>query len=436
VQHSVSASTQPGGIRSRLWVLASALIALLAISPVQAQDAGTTTATIDTTSEAGEADAVSRRRFTKFNEYDGPVSTLRFGFGFICEAVGYQQDAESKQQFPDLEPDAGLRDFRLLFKGRFKTKRPITWTLGYMYDGADDQWRFRQTGIQVAVPELSGKFFVGRTKEGYSQSKVMVGYFILGVERSQTLDAFVPILGDGIKYMGYYPKQRLALNLGWFGDQLSEKEKFSTYDNQLVTRLVWQPILSDETQEVLHLGIMGRQGKPDDGFQRQKAKPGAYLAPNFLDTGKFAADRSRTLGVEAVYRTGEWLFATEYDLQRDDATSGERPQFHGADATVAWMITGETRPYNAPGAFFEAVSPARSVFEGGGGAVEAIVSLAYSDFDDAGFQGGKFWRLTPMVNWHLDDLLHVSFVYGYGRLDRFGVTGTTQFFQTRLLVYL
>jgi phosphate-selective porin OprO/OprP len=228
----------------------------------------------------------------------------------------------------------------------------------------------------------------------------------------------------------------VALNLGWFGDQLSEKEKFSTYDNQVVTRLVWQPILSDETQEVLHLGIMGRRAKPDDGFLREKSKPGAYLAPNFLDTGKFAADQSRTMGLEAIYRTGPWLFAGEYNWQKDDALTGERPVFHGGDATVTWMITGESRPYNAPGAFFEAVSPEKSVFDGGGGAVEAILNLTYNDFDDLSFHGGKFWRLTPMVNWHLDDMLHVSFIYGYSKLDRFGVTGTTQFFQTRFLIYL
>jgi len=435
VQQSALATTQLGGIRNRLWVLASALIALLAISPAHAQNAGTTTATIDTTAEAGEADAVPRRRFTKFNEYDGPISTFRYGFGFIYEAMGVEQDEASKQQI-DMEPDAGLRDFRLLFKGRFKTKRPISWTMGYMYDGAEDEWRFRQTGILVAVPELAGKFFIGRTKEGYSQTKVMVGYFIWGAERSQSLDAFIPILADGIKYMGYLPKQRLAFSLGWFGDVLSEKEKFSTADNQVVTHLVWQPILSEESHEVLHLGIMGRRAKPDDGFAREKSKPGAYLAPNFLDTGKFAADQSRTMGLEAVYRNGPLLFAGEYNWQQDDALTGERPVFHGGDATMTWMITGETRPYNAPAAFFNAVSPDRSVFDGGGGAVEAILNVSYNDFDDGSFQGGKFSRLTSMINWHLDDLLHVSFIYGYSKLDRFGLTGTTQFFQTRFLIYL
>src|SRR4030095_14347029 len=111
-----------------------------------------------------------------------------------------------------------------------------------------------------------------------------------GIERSQTLDAFVPILADGIKYMGYYPRQRVVLNLGLYGDMLSEKEKFSTYDNQFVTRLAWQPVLSEENHTVVHVGVMTRNAKADDGFLREKSKPGSYLAPNVLDTGKFPAD--------------------------------------------------------------------------------------------------------------------------------------------------
>jgi len=424
-----------------LWgaALAAALCAgsTLCPSSARAQEEDVSTATVDTVLQAGEADAVEpKRKLVKWNSYDGPFSTLRFGFGLAFDAASYHQDDAAKSQVPT-EDDGGLRDFRLLFKGRFKTKRPASWTFGYMYDGTEKEWRFRQTGIQVDVPELSGRFFLGRTKEGYSAEKVMVGYYIWGMERSQTLDAFVPILGDGIKYMGYYPRQRVALNLGAFADALSENEKFSTYDNQFVTRLVWQPRLSEERREVLHVGVMGRQAKPDDGFLREKSKPGSYLAPNFLDTGKFPADHSHTLGFEGIWRRGPLLVATEYDWQKDDASSGEHPMFRGGETTVSWLVTGESRPYNAPGAFFDNVSPKRSVVEGGPGAIEAILGMTYNDFDDgASFQGGKFWRLTPMVIWHVDDLMHVYVAYGYGKLDRFGTEGTTQFFQTRLLFYL
>jgi len=37
-----------------------------------------------------------------------------------------------------------------------------------------------------------------------------------------------------------------------------------------------------------------------------------------------------------------------------------------------------------------------------------------------------------MVNWHLSDNIRLEFAYGYGTLDRFGLEGTTQFFQSRI----
>jgi phosphate-selective porin OprO/OprP len=394
--------------------------------------AGVTEATIDTTADAGEADAVEpKRRLVKWNEYDGPVSTLRFGYGFLLDFSTASQDAASKQQV-SVSPDIGLRDFRLLFRGKFKTKRPITWTLGYMYDGADESWRFRQTGIQVGIPELAGRVFIGRTKEGFSMNKVMTGYYPWMIERTFTLDAFIPILADGVKWMGYHPKPRLYYSLGYFRDNLSEKEKFATYDDQLVARVAWQAILSERDRRVLHIGVMGRDAHPDGGAMSIKSRPEDYLTPYFLDTGKITSDHATTTGVEVYYRTGSWLYSSEYDWQNMDAANGEHPTFQGGVAAVSWLITGETRGYNAPGAFFDMVSPAKSVFSGGPGAWEAVLNYSYADFDAGSFHGGKLWRLTPMVNWHLSDNLRLEFAYGVTGLDRFGLNGTTQFFQTRI----
>jgi phosphate-selective porin OprO/OprP len=72
------------------------------------------------------------------------------------------------------------------------------------------------------------------------------------------------------------------------------------------------------------------------------------------------------------------------------------------------------------------------VFEGGPGAVEALLRFSFIDLDDGAIEGGRFWRLTPMVNWYLSDHLRLELAYGISQLDRFGVVGTTQFFQTRL----
>ncbi len=105
-------------------------------------------------------------------------------YGFLGDFAAYSQNEESKQQIR-MEPGVDLRDFRLILNGRFKTARSISWTLGYMYDGADDSWRFRKTGVQIDVPELSGRFFIGRDKEGYSMVKVMVGYHPSAIERAR-----------------------------------------------------------------------------------------------------------------------------------------------------------------------------------------------------------------------------------------------------------
>ena len=78
------------------------------------------------------------------------------------------------------------------------------------------------------------------------------------------------------------------------------------------------------------------------------------------------------------------------------------------------------------------VSPKRTVFEGGPGAWEALLRVSYTDLTDGGVEGGTFWRITPMLNWHLIDGIRLELAYGYGVLDRFGKEGATQFLQTRL----
>ena len=408
-----------------------AALGLLA-TPRTTRAQGPQPATLDTTIEAGEPDYEKpNRKLVKWNEYDGPISTFRLGWGFLLDFATYDQNQESKQQIK-MSPDVGVRDFRLLFKGKFKTKRPLSWSIGAMYDGNDKDWHFRQTGFLVAVPELSGHFFIGRTKEGYSLIKIMVGYDGWTIERSTGLDAFVPILADGVKYMGYSPRTRLLWNVGWFGDALSNRESFSTYHDLVVGRLAWLPILSDQEGKVLHVAVMAREGSPEDDLIKQRSRPEVFLAPYFVDTGQFPSDFARTTGFEAFYRTRNLLFGGEYNFQDIRSSQKGNPLFHAGEALVSWVITGETRPYNTVGGYFRSISPKRTVFEGGRGAVDAGLRFSYIDLDDGSLQGGKFWRLTPTVNWYLADFLRVEGAYGYGVLDRFGQKGTTQFFQARI----
>ena len=386
--------------------------------------------------DAAEAEDPSpRRQFTHWNEYDGPLFSIRVGGGVLYDYATFSQDDNSKEQIA-LSPDGKLRDFRVLFRGRLKFKRQTTWSAGIMYDAGNDKWVFRQTGIMVAVPEIWGDIFVGRTKEGFSLNKVMIGYAGWGMERAPISDATLPILADGIKWLGYLPKARVLWNLGVYGDVLSERQTFSTYRNQLSGRIAWLPVMSSDGKRLLHLGFSGRYGKPKDDALRLRARPGAWPAPYFVDTSQFAAKSTTMTGLEVYYRPGPWTFGSEWFFQHVDAPEAGDPFFHGGEAFASWTITGETRTYNTRGGYFNQISPSRSIYGGGPGAWEVLAHATYIDLDGGTLRGGKYWRITPMLNWYLSDHIRFEASYGYGMLDRFGIIGKTHFFQTRIQLQL
>ncbi len=136
---------------------------------------------------------------------------MHVGGGLLFEWIAYSQDSASKEQFPDLTPQYKFRDGRFLLGGRFKTKRPFTWQAGIMWDQLTNKWLVRQTGLMVSVPEIYSHFFVGRAKEGFSLNKVMGGYDGWSMERLPFTDATVPLLADGIKWLGYVPIESSVL---------------------------------------------------------------------------------------------------------------------------------------------------------------------------------------------------------------------------------
>lgn len=391
---------------------------------------------ITTQMAAGESDNdAPKRQLVKWNEYQGPKFSIRVGGGFLVDYVTYRQDQNSQDQFA-LTPDGKLRDMRVLLSGRLGFKRKTTWSTGIMYDAANDEWVMRQTGIMVAIPEIWGDLFVGRTKEGVSLNKVMIGYGGWTNERAPTNDALIPILADGVKWLGYLPKQKLLWNLGFYVDALSENQSFSKYDAEVAGRFVFLPVLSTDGGTLVHLGVSARYGDVNKDQLSLKARPGAWAAPFFIDTGTFAANDTTLVGVEAYYRPGSVTMGSEYYWMRADAAASGNPMFHGGEAFITWIFTGEVRGYNTRGGYFNQVSPKNPVRAGGIGAFEIVGHYSYSDFDAGTIKGGKYWRITPMLNWYFSDNARLEFTYGYGSLNRFNLVGKTHFLQIRLQLQL
>src|SRR4051812_30729137 len=96
-------------------------------NPAQAPAPGTHPPTLDNTIEAGDDEAGQpARKLVSWNEFDLKFTTFRFGAGFLYDFAAFAQDAASKEQI-EVHPKAQTRDDRLLFRGLFKTHRPISW---------------------------------------------------------------------------------------------------------------------------------------------------------------------------------------------------------------------------------------------------------------------------------------------------------------------
>jgi phosphate-selective porin OprO and OprP len=386
---------------------------------------------LDNTLAAGDEEfETPAHDLVKWNHHEWKYFSIRFGAGFLYDYAAYSQDAPSKQQF-QLFATPKVRDSRFILKGAIKGfKRDVTWSAGILYDPPTKKFLVRETGVMIAVPEALGYVFVGRTKEGFSLNKVMVGYAGWTMERAPISDATIPILADGIKFLGWAPKQHLLWNVGIYKDWLSEGQSFSTYEHQAVGRFAWVPLVNEET--VLHLGTSLRHGVVEDGMLQVRSRPEVFEAPYFVDTGKFPAKSTNTYEIEEYYRPGSFLFGSEYFWQQVNSPEKGNPSFNGGDVVFTWLITGEIRPYNTRGGFFEMISPKRPVFQGGPGAWELVTRFSYTNLNSGQVQGGKFWRFTPMGNWYLSDNIRLEFQYGYGSLNRFDLVGKTQFFQTRI----
>ena len=392
-------------------------------------------ATIDSTihgAESEEPRPPEDQKLMHWSDYRGEDFTFHFGYNAMYDFVGIDQDPGSIDQWGDLKNDSKWRDVRLLASATFpKSERLIQLKAGYMYDGVNDKWIWRETGIVLAVPEIWGHLFVGRTKLGVSMIKHMSGASIFGLERAEIEDMTIPIQNDGIRWMGYLPKQRLVWNLGYFNQTILNNHLYPFMDQQYAARVALLPLLSETDGKVLHLAVNLAYSNPRDGKTQLKAKPEATTAPYFLDTGVFPAKHEKLAGPEVWYRDNSWLFGGAYYFVGTEAPEGDH-HFQGGDFWVSWLITGEVRRYNTRGALFDFVYPKHSLFKGGTGAFEATIHTTYTDADDGAIQGGRFWRVTPTLAWYPSYEFRVTLGYGYGELDRFGTEGVTRFLQGRI----
>jgi phosphate-selective porin OprO/OprP len=243
--------------------------------------------------------------------------------------------------------------------------------------------------------------------------------------------------------------EHYSSSVGIFGDDITNNNIASPLTEGWgpAARFTVAPIQSPG--RLLHLGVSGfwrevarstgASSPSNPNFQlRYRAQPEVTVdSTRLVDTGvmNFAGSVG-LLAVEGATVYGPFSIQGEWANSWVDQ-NGARPslQFDGGYGMASWMLTGESRVYEARTGVFARFQPARNFTLGadGWGAFEIALRGGYLDLNgepDAwaadnvtflGARGGSEVDATLALNWYLNPWLRLMFNYVHADADNFTV---------------
>ncbi len=374
-----------------------------------------------------------------WNELDASWIHLRLNFEALEDGAFYSQDAANKKQVGDLSPTALFRVDDLSLSGQIKFAHPWTFLVGGNYRGLDPTsargWTTTYVFLRIPLGDFAD-VTIGKQKEMVGLEMVENGRELSFMERSTMSTAFTLIDSHivGVRFSNTVADGRATWSAGWFNNWLDDGLSFDQSGQIFAGRVSGLPFDSDGDRRLVHVGVSAAYREAPNGSFQLKSVPEVYEAPDFVDTGSFPADHGTSIGGELALVDGPVMVSGEYTWTGISSPETGNPRFTGWYVTAAWALTGEVRPYDHSRGAFGMIRPAApfSLKRSGLGAWE--VAARYSDIDltSGAIQGGKFDRWSGALSWYPTSQFRFEFNYGYGRLQRGGLDGRTNFYQLRL----
>jgi len=141
-----------------------------------------------------------------------------------------------------------------------------------------------------------------------------------------------------------------------------------------------------------------------------------------LGTGALPIDSARVLSAELAGTLGSFHFQGEYFDFNVERTLGNGPSldFSGYYIQGGYILTGETRRYNASSGSYRSVTPSRP-FDwrtGDWGAWEIAARYSMVDLNDKDILGGRQENVTLGLNWYVNSNMRFLFNYINGKVDK------------------
>jgi len=254
-------------------------------------------------------------------------------------------------------------------------------------------------------------------------------------ERSAVSDALLPSRNVGVVWNGSNPERRSSWGFGVFNDWYDSDKDFNNSDSQVISRIAWAPLSSEDGSNLLHIGFGYRYSDAKEGF-RYRTTPEFNKSPIFVDTGLHAADKTETNNIELYWRRGPLMLGSEFTRTEVSNPAIGNPSFDGYFVTASWALTGEMRPYNIKNGVFGSLPVARSVYQHGKGAWELSARYSKLDLNDGQISGGELEVSSLGIHWWLTPFFGIDLNFRHIRNELEGVKGTSKGVNARVVLSL
>jgi phosphate-selective porin OprO/OprP len=373
-----------------------------------------------------------------WNYVQTPWLNFVFGLGVMMDVTGYNQDQASKDRFGDLNVgrEGEIRGMRGIFLGQVRLLgRSYDYVFAAAYRGFDrgfeqeDENSVALLDIAISVPLWADLHAViGKQKEPFSHDRVQSMLYNPSHERPAYIDALSRSRNDGILIERWNREASWKWAVGYYNDWLSPGgESFSDNPRSIIGRVTGLPIDREaDNGPLLHVGgSLNYTSAPIGADLYVRAKPEAFFAPNFIDTGVFLAESVLNKGLEAALIAGPWNVVTEVIHTSTNAPAVGDPSFLGWHAQVGWTITGERRSYDRRWGVVSLLAPDAPTGVGGMGAWQLGARVSHIDAIDELVDGGTMTKYSLNLQWYLSRFTFAALHVGYADLKRDGINSGT-----------
>jgi phosphate-selective porin OprO/OprP len=282
----------------------------------------------------------------------------------------------------------------------------------------------RDMFVKYRVPNTGLSFTAGNFKEPFGMERLNSSRLLTFLERSAPTNAFA--LGRRIGISGCYYNKYGQITVAAMGHELGTRLDKGQRDDGMSSnvRLTLAPI--NQLGKNLHLGFAYSSKNPEtisdlaENTIEIKARTENYVFdPKQLHTGDITdVNYYDRYGLELMAIKGPFYFQSE-GFSTNIHRWYDKPDvdLRGAYATVAWMLTGETRYYYIDeGEVGPTLKPNSK-----NGAVEVAARYSYTDLNDlgAGVHGGSSKQWMFGVNYYPNTNIKLQFNYSIVDLDEY-----------------